>query len=58
MKIINENKEMEIKDIFISELGFLMIKVFIEEEKVFKTYNAGKFDKKDNVFLDLINKNK
>jgi len=58
MKIINENKEMEIKDIFISELGFLMIKVFVEEEKVFKTYNAGKFNEKDNVFLDLIKKSK
>jgi hypothetical protein len=58
MKIINENKEMEIKDIFISKLGFLMIKVFCETNKVFKTYNAGMFNKKDNVFLDLINKNK
>ena len=58
MKIINENKEMEIKDIFISELGFLMIKVFVEEEKVFKTYNVGKFNEKDNVFLDLIKKSK
>jgi hypothetical protein len=58
MKIINENKKMEIKDIFISELGFLMIKVFVEEEKVFKTYNVGKFNEKDNVFLDLIKKSK
>ena len=33
MKIINENKEMEIKDIFISELGFLMIKIFVELEE-------------------------
>jgi hypothetical protein len=50
---LNE-KEFEIEEVFISELGYLMVKLFCPEDKIFVTHNFGIFDSNNNIFLDEI----
>lgn len=46
--------EGELNKIFISELGFLMLKVYFPEQKKFINYNAGEYDVDNNLFNYLI----
>jgi hypothetical protein len=43
----------EIETVCISELGFLMIRVYYED-KTYVSYNLGKHDVNENVFTDKI----
>ncbi len=49
------SKKYTIKEIFISELGYLMVKLYNEEKQVFTTLNLGNW--KDNLNFDLYNIN-
>lgn len=46
----------ELDNIYISELGFLMIKIYFENG-MFTTYNLGEYDVDDNIFTKEILKN-
>ena len=46
----------ELDNIYISELGFLMIKIHFENG-MFTTYNLGEYDVDDNIFTKEILKN-
>lgn len=46
----------ELDNIYISELGFLMIKIYFENG-MFTTYNLGEYDIDDNIFTKEILKN-
>tara|TARA_R110000868_G_scaffold264742_3_gene523393 strand:+ start:816 stop:1013 length:198 start_codon:yes stop_codon:yes gene_type:complete len=46
----------ELDNIYISELGFLMIKIYFENG-MFTTYNLGEYDIEDNIFTKEILKN-
>jgi|688.fasta_scaffold00017_54 hypothetical protein len=48
-------KKYTIKEIFISELGYLMVKLYNNEKQVFTTLNLGNW--KDNLNFDLYNIN-
>ena len=52
--VIVDGKEITIENFYISELGYLMLKTYIAEEKVFKTFNLGMYIKDNNIFKDLI----
>ena len=43
-------------NIYISELGFLMVKIYFENG-TFTTYNLGNYDIEDNIFTKEILKN-
>jgi hypothetical protein len=45
----------EIEKLYVSELGYLMLKVYFENG-TFITYNLGKHDEMDNVFTNQIMK--
>lgn len=53
-KIETPNGEGTIDDIFISELGYLMLRVYFKDERKWTTYNLGTHDPKDNLFNLLI----
>lgn len=53
-KLNIKEKEFEIEDVFISELGYLMVKLFCPLDKIFVTHNFGIFDSNNNIFLDEI----
>jgi len=44
----------ELDNIYISELGFLMVKIYFKNG-TYITYNLGKHDENNNVFTDKIN---
>lgn len=46
----------EIESIFVSELGYLMIRVFLSKENRWITYSLGAHNEKDNIFTNSINK--
>jgi hypothetical protein len=48
------NKEFDVEDVFISELGYLMVRLFCPEGKIFTTYNLGTFESDNNIFLNEI----
>jgi hypothetical protein len=52
---MKDSKKYTIKEIFISELGYLMVKLYNEEKQVFTTLNLGNW--KDNLNFDLYNIN-
>lgn len=45
--------EGEVYSVTISELGFLMLKVYFKNG-IYTTYNLGKHDNKDNIFTNKI----
>jgi hypothetical protein len=45
-----------IDDIFISELGYLMVKLYSREKKTYTTYNLGNYNPEDNFLKDAIEK--
>ena len=52
---MKDSKKYIIKEIFISELGYLMVKLYNNEKQVFTTLNLGNW--KDNLNFDLYNIN-
>jgi hypothetical protein len=48
------DNELQFHSTYISELGFLMVKFFDKENLLYKTYNFGLFDKKNNIFTKNI----
>lgn len=43
-----------IEDMYVSELNFLMIRIFIIEENRWISHNLGKYDINDNIFTRII----
>ncbi len=56
-KINLDNRIVELEKIYISELGFTMIKINNLDGST-TNYNVGKMDPSSNVILDLINESK
>ncbi len=56
-KINLDNRIVELEKIYISELGFTMIKINNLDGST-TNYNVGKLDPNSNVILDLINESK
>ena len=56
-KIELDNKIVELDKIYISELGYTMIKIH-NCDGTSTNYNVGKIDSSTNVILDLINQSK
>lgn len=50
---MKDSKKYTIKEIFISELGYLMVKLYNNEKKVFITLNLGNW--KDKLNFDIYN---
>ena len=48
------NKEFDVEEVFVSELGYLMVRLYNSEEKVYTTYNLGVFESDNNIFLNEI----
>lgn len=44
----------QIEDMYVTELNFLMIRVYIVEESRWISYNLGKHDINDNIFSRII----
>ena len=55
-KIILDDKEYELENIHISELNYLMVKLFNPIEKNYTTYNLGDYNPGNNFIKDEIEK--
>jgi hypothetical protein len=55
-KIILEDKEYELEKIHISELNYLMVRLFNPIEKNYMTYNLGDYNPENNFIKDEIEK--
>lgn len=55
-KIILEDKEYELEKIHISELNYLMVRLFNPIEKNYMTYNLGDYNPENNFIKDVIEK--
>ena len=56
LKINTPNGIGELENIYVSELGFLMVKIYFKNG-TFITYNLGKYDENDNIFTNKILEN-
>lgn len=54
MKISTPNGIGCVEEIYVSELNYLMIRVYIIEENRWISYNLGKHDINDNIFTRII----
>ena len=55
-KVILDGKEYVVERFFISELGYLMMRLYSEENKTYTTYNLGTHDPAKNIFNEAIEK--
>jgi hypothetical protein len=55
-KIILDDKEYELENIHISELNYLMVRLFNPIEKNYTTYNLGDYNPENNFIKDEIEK--
>ena len=55
-KIILEDKEYELEKIYISELNYIMVRLFNPIEKNYTTYNLGDYNPENNFIKDEIEK--
>ena len=53
-KIFINESEFELQNFHISELGYLMMRLYSTDENRFLTYNLGKHDPNNNMFLNSI----
>ena len=53
-KLNLNGKEYRVEEVFISELGYLMVRLFCPSDKIYVTHNFGIFDSNNNIFLDEI----
>jgi len=58
VKIVTPNGEGTIDDIFVSELGYLMLRIHFPDKHKWTTYNLGTHDIKNNIFTNIISPNK
>ena len=56
LKINTPNGIGELENVYVSELGFLMVKIYFKNGS-FITYNLGKYDENDNIFTNKILEN-
>jgi hypothetical protein len=56
LKINTPNGIGELENVYVSELGFLMVKIYFKNG-TFITYNLGKYDENDNIFTNKILEN-
>jgi len=56
-KILLSDKEYSVEKFFISELGYLMMRLYSEENKSYTTYNLGTHNPEENIFKNLIENN-
>lgn len=54
VKISTPHGEGVIENIWVSELGYLMVKVFYEDEKVYRSFNLSTHDPSNNIFTNAI----
>jgi|688.fasta_scaffold00022_21 hypothetical protein len=54
--LVMDGEKYIIDDIFISELGYLMVKLYSREKKTYTTYNLGNYNPEDNFLKDAIEK--
>ncbi len=57
-KMLLDGKEYVVEKFFISELGYLMMRLYSEENKAYTTYNLGTHDPEKNIFNEAIKKQK
>ncbi len=57
-EIIIHGEKYLLEDIFISELGYLMVRIYSPDKKNFTTYNLGTHDPEKNFLKDAIEKEK
>lgn len=57
-KIFLNEAEFELQNFYISELGYLMMRLFSTDDNRFLTYNLGKHDPNSNMFLNSIQNEK
>jgi hypothetical protein len=55
-KMLLDDKEYVVEKFFISELGYLMMRLYSEENKSYTTYNLGTHDPAKNIFNEAIEK--
>lgn len=55
-KIILEGETYEVERLYISELGYLMMRLYSETKKSYTTYNLGTHNPEENIFKDAIEK--
>jgi hypothetical protein len=55
-KINTPNGIGELENVYVSELGFLMVKIYFKNG-TFTTYNLGKYDENDNIFTNKMLEN-
>lgn len=54
IKIKTPNGSGIIEHLWLSELGYLMLRVYLEDEKRWTSYNLGVYNPEDNIFTELI----
>lgn len=52
--IILEDKKYLLERFYVSELGYLMMKLYSEESKKYTSYNLGNYNQNKNLFKDAI----
>lgn len=57
-EIIIDGERYTLEDIFISELGYLMVRIYSPEKKFYTTYNLGTHNPEENFIKDAIEKEK
>jgi hypothetical protein len=57
-KIFLNEEEFELQNFYISELGYLMMRLCSTDDNTFLTYNLGKHDPNSNMFLNSIQNEK
>ncbi|MEK6828921.1 MAG: hypothetical protein AABY15_02260 [Nanoarchaeota archaeon] len=53
-KIETPSGEGVLEKIWVSELGYLMVKVYYEDRKIWINHNLGIHDSKDNIFTSAL----
>jgi hypothetical protein len=52
--LVTSHGEGAVEKLWISELGYLMMKVYYEKESRWINYNLGKYDPEKNLFTEFI----
>ena len=56
-KIVIHEKEFVLEGFHISELGYLMMRLYSDSDKRYLTYNMGEYNKDSNIFNQNLLKN-
>lgn len=55
-KIVIDGEIYRVEKFYISELGYLMMRLYSEDRKVYTTHNLGTHNPEENIFKDAIEK--